>query len=204
MSKVINMNALKEARVKTVEIPEVELSALRVTVAALAKMHLELIRLYEEESHLKKHHKAYLHIRDHADQVCKEDKEKVNAMLQQFIQGDFDYENTPVVEEREFDPEDCRGCADYDECKKAAEEDGLDVFALPEGLVVMSTEDLGVMQDDMLALTETVDHLVSVYRGMMSGKGVDMKEMFSMLEGASKQSQEVFKRWDDAGMMELA
>ena len=85
MSKVINMNALKEARVRTVEIPEVELSALRVTVAALAKMHLELIRLYEEESHLKKHHKAYLHIRDHADQVCKEDKEKVNAMLQQFI-----------------------------------------------------------------------------------------------------------------------
>ena len=204
MSKVINMNALKEARVKTVEIPEVELSALRVTVASLAKMHLELIRLYEEESHLKKHHKAYLHIRDHADQVCKEDKEKVNAMLQQFIRGDFDYENTPVVEEREFDPEDCKGCADYDECKKAAEEDGLDVFALQEGLVVMSTEDFGVMQDDMLALTETVDHLVSVYRGMMSGKGVNMKEMFSMLEGASKQSQEVFKRWDDAGMMELA
>ena len=36
MNNVINMKALKEAKVKTVEIPEAELSLLRFSVATLA------------------------------------------------------------------------------------------------------------------------------------------------------------------------
>ena len=175
MSKVINMNAVKEAKVKTVEIPEAELSMLRFSVATLAEMHLNLIGLYEKESHLKKHHKAYLHVRDHADQVCADDKKKVHQLLEQLI---VDGPDAKEDTERGFDPDWCAGCDNYEECSREAESDEeLDVFSLPEGMVVMDTGTLGVMQDDMLALTETVDHLVSVYRGMIAGKGVDMAEM---------------------------
>ena len=205
MNNVINMKALKEAKVKTVEIPEAELSLLRFSVATLAEMHLNLISLYEKESHLKKHHKAYLHVRDHADQVCAEDKKKVITMLEELITDDTD--SVEDDSERGFDPDWCAGCENYEECSadtSKGRQDPVDVFSLPEGMVVMSTDTLGVMQDDMLALTETVDHLVSCYRSMISGKGIDVREMYSMLEGASKQSQEVFKRWDDAEMMELA
>lgn len=201
MSKVINMNALKEAKMKTVEIPEAELSLLRFSVAALAEMHLNLIGLYEKESHLKKHHKAYLHVRDHADQVCAEDKEKVEALLRQLL-DDASEEGDEA--DRGFDPDWCAGCENYEECSKEADTEEMDVFDLPEGMVIMDTGTLGVMQDDMLALTETVDHLVAVYRDMIAGQGVDAKTMFSMLKAASAQSQEVFKRWDEAEMAELA
>ena len=204
MSKVINMNAVKEAKVKTVEIPEAELSLLRFSVAALAEMHLNLIGLYEKESHLKKHHKAYLHVRDHADQVCAEDKEKVNQLLEQLI-VDGSADRTKDAE-RGFDPDWCAGCENYEACsqEEASSDREMDVFDLPEGMVIMDTGTLGVMQDDMLALTETVDHLVSVFRDMIAGKGVDAKTMLLMLKAASEQSQEVFKRWDEAEMAELA
>ena len=204
MSKVINMNAVREAKVKTVEIPEAELSLLRFSVATLAEMHLNLISLYEKESHLKKHHKAYLHVRDHADQVCADDKKKVQDLLEQLIAEvpETDDEDT----ERGFDPDWCAGCENYEVCSReeTASDKEMDVFDLPEGMVVMDTGTLGVMQDDMLALTETIDHLVSVYRDMIAGKGVDAKTMFTILKAASEQSQEVFKRWDEAEMAELA
>lgn len=204
MSKVINMNAVREAKVKTVEIPEAELSLLRFSVATLAEMHLNLISLYEKESHLKKHHKAYLHVRDHADQVCADDKKKVYHLLEQLI---ADVQEAGAEDtERGFDPDWCAGCENYESCsREEASSDGEpDVFDLPEGMVVMDTGTLGIMQDDMLALTETIDHLVWVYRDMIAGRGIDAKTMFAMLKAASEQSQEVFKRWDEAEMAELA
>ena len=61
-----------------------ELSQLIYDMNHLALMHKNLIRLYEEESRLKKHHKAYLHIRDYADKVCADDKKTVAAIQNRY------------------------------------------------------------------------------------------------------------------------
>lgn len=202
MSKVINLNAMKDAAMKTVEIPEAELSLLRFSVAELAKMHLELISLYEKESHLKKHHKAYLHVRDHADQVCIDDKKKVQELLGQLM-AEAGAGDSPEATDRGFDPDWCAGCENYEECSAEASE-GLDFFDLPDGMVIMDTETLGEMQDDMLSLTETVDHLVAVYKDLIGGRAVSAMHVFQMLKAASEESREVFRKWDSANMAELA
>lgn len=202
MSKIINMNAVREAKMKTVEIPEAELAMLRFSVSELAKMHLNLIGLYEKESHLKKHHKAYLHIRDHADQVCIDDKKKVQELLGQLIAetGSGD----PADEgDHGFDPDWCAGCENYEECSREAYTE-MDFFDLPDGMVIMDTETLGAMQDDMLSLTETVDHLVAVYKDLIGGKAISAMHVAQMLKAASEESREVFQRWDSAVMAELA
>ena len=67
-----------------VTIPADELAQLIYDMNHLALMHKNLIRLYEEESRLKKHHKAYLHIRDYADKVCADDKKTVAAIQNRY------------------------------------------------------------------------------------------------------------------------
>lgn len=67
-----------------VSIPAGELSQLIYDMNHLALMHKKLIGLYEEESRLKKHHKAYLHIRDYADKVCAADKKTVATIQNRY------------------------------------------------------------------------------------------------------------------------
>ena len=50
----------------------------------LIYMHKRLISYYEKESELKKHHKAYLHVRDEADRVCNRDKEVLQNLLKKY------------------------------------------------------------------------------------------------------------------------
>jgi hypothetical protein len=177
------MNMNKNAT-RMVEIPETLMNALFVTVNELANMHYELIRLYEVESQLKKHHKAYLHVRDHAEAVCAEDKQKVLCMMKGLM---------ALMEAHE-----------QDKMEPEQEEKELDVFDLPEGMVIMSTDTLGIMQDDMLLLAEEVDHMVGVFRSLLSGRAVDRNSMDQMLREASESVEDVFSRWDDADLTELA
>jgi hypothetical protein len=178
-----NMNLNKNITCM-VEIPETVLAGLFGSVNELANMHYELIQLYEVESQLKKQHKAYLHVRDHAEAVCAADKQKVLSIMEKLVD---------LMEDH-----------DKSEKKSAPENKKLDVFNLPEGMVVMSTDTLGIMQDDMLLLAEEVDHMVGVFRSLLSGRTIDGKSMDQMLRVASNTVEDVFTRWDDADLTELA
>lgn len=68
-------------KVKTVEIPEAELDMLKNTINSLLFMHLDLIGYYETESDLKKHHRAYLHVREEAEEKIKEHIDEINHIL---------------------------------------------------------------------------------------------------------------------------
>lgn len=50
-------------------------------------MHKNSIQMYETESALKKRYKAYLHVRDKADEMCRIDKQAIDVILDH-------YENT--------------------------------------------------------------------------------------------------------------
>ena len=55
---------------KNVTVPESMITMLFGDVTALHGMLARMISMYALESELKKHHKAYLHVRDEADELC--------------------------------------------------------------------------------------------------------------------------------------
>ncbi|MCD8379170.1 MAG: hypothetical protein LUC95_02340 [Lachnospiraceae bacterium] len=199
-------------------------------VSELVQMHYALILLYREESYLKKHHKAYLHVRDKADEACKRDVSRMVVLMHNTLemmaavkeaeetaeavgQAALDQESADDVKKNvkiEMPDElSCNDCPYQEECGNAGmkhgETDGkLDVFALPEGRVYMSTKTLGVMQDDMLALTEGIDQLVSIFRALMRGQSVPDKIVQDAVEANAGLSEDVFSRWDNADLISLA
>lgn len=178
-----------------IEIPAVALTQLFYDVQILAKMHQDLIRMYEKESMLKKQHKAYLHVRDQADEMCRFDKQTVDVILDHYVNPKkymdqaICFHNT--LRERSGERNDNRT------------KEKMDVFDLPHGMVMMSTGTLGVMQDDMLALTVAVDQLADAFRSMEKGGGYNRNEMNQLIGSASDLARDVFNRWDDAELGEL-
>lgn len=69
---------------ETVEMPKALVVQMFMDVHALAQMHENLIEMYEIEGQLKKQHKAYLHVRDKAEKMCKNDKADVNEILDHY------------------------------------------------------------------------------------------------------------------------
>lgn len=237
---MMEMNDKKQYQtpVQMVTIPAPILTQLFFDVHYLADMHQNLICMYERESALKKHHKAYLHVREEADEMCSQDKIRVKTILDHYENPDKHFEKAiqfhdalmqqddpfrkrgkheKKEEERPaasiilvplMDEEDCEDCPHKEECKihetpEVKEEKKLDAFALPDGMVMMSTGTLGVMQDDMLALTMVVDHLVQVFKDIDEGGGYDRYAAHKLVGEAVGLSQDVFKRWDEADLAEL-
>lgn len=79
-----NMKKIVDEPAGMVQVPEVMLAQMYSDIHELVKMHRKLIALYEEESQLKKSHKAYLHVRDHADEVCRMDKKRVAEIREHY------------------------------------------------------------------------------------------------------------------------
>ncbi|MCD8122492.1 MAG: hypothetical protein LUE65_09705 [Clostridiales bacterium] len=199
-------------------------------VSELVQMHYALILLYREESYLKKHHKAYLHVRDKADEACKRDVSRMVVLMHNTLEmmatvkeaeetAEAVYKAAPDQKSADDvkknvkiempDELSCDDCPYQEECGNAGmkhgEMDGkLDVFALPEGRVYMSTKTLGVMQDEMLALTEGIDQLISIFRALMRGQSVPDKIVQDAVEANAGLSEDVFSRWDNADLISLA
>lgn len=188
--------------VATVEVPEKALNRLLEITDGLVRMHLELIHLYEQESYLKKHHKAYLHVRDHAEAVCESDKHTISEMLEslhpdKLFAEDDDGDDVMDV----FDPKKCADCPCYDECDEYVNRKRVSPGSV--AVVMMTTETLGQMQDDMIALTGQIDQLTGIFRNMVAGGSISPEALETVLAGASKLSDEVFDRWDNADMVAM-
>ncbi len=206
-------------------------------VSELVQMHYGLIQLYEEESYLKRHHKAYLHVRDKADEICRRDISRMGDLmyhtLEMIVAVKEAEEKAAAAKEpaqgksaaedmnKDFKKDilthlSCEGCPYQEECEKEGvkeyqmetnehpEENKIDVFALPEGRVYMSTKTLGVMQDDMLALTDGIDHLIYLFRALMRGEEVEDEIILEAIDANAELSEDVFDRWDRADMVRLS
>ena len=112
-----NINNTNEA----ILVPKSEMINILLGTVQLARMHLRLIDLHEEESRLKKRHQAYLHVRDYADQICEEDKEQVASIIDNIF-PDVNLRDSKSVISIEtaayFDPALCEGCPGFDGCKE--------------------------------------------------------------------------------------
>lgn len=220
--------------VELIEIPAACVTQLFFDVHCLLGMHEQLIRMYEVESMLKKHHKAYLHIREKADEMCRADKELMSEIIDHYqnpakymdetlrfhnllMKLDEECGESPVYPTAEeiykrikaLQEDETGQDKSLDEAKVgavngAASENAsggkgsVDRHKIPETMVMMSAETLGVMQDDMLALTVVVDHLVEAIRRIKEGGFLHANAMEMLTKEAAKFSREVFERWDSA------
>lgn len=206
------MNEKPRMSVDVIKIPAACVTQMYFDVQRLLEMHGELIRMYETESSLKKHHKAYLHIRDEADEMCRRDKEAM-ALITDHYQNPAKYMEHAICFHnrlKEFDKEigEREGIPTFEEIMKKQADlkdapEVLDVFGLPSGMVMMSTDTLGVMQDDMLALTVVVDRLVEAFREIEQSGWYNKGIMSTLTGEAAGLASDVFSRWDDADLAEL-
>lgn len=169
-----------------------ELTMLRTDLNLSLRMLRDLIRLHLQESNLKKHHKAYLHVREQMDELCRESWEKADGIMAHYMMPANAIEgNTPD------DACDCDGefCGNELVGKGKRKENS---NKKPEGMVLMSDKCLGVMQDDMLALTEGIDLIAKLVRSLMAGQPMHRGILETAISMAEEVSEDVFRRWDDA------
>lgn len=187
----------------TITIPVEAFEHMFVIMGALSQMHLRLINLYEIESDLKKRHKAYLHIREQAEEICKEDRKTVFAMIESLNPNNF-----PKVEsamsavsqpKNAFDSEQCVGCASLDAC--ASRDDKQNAGSTDNATVLMSTDTLGQMQEDMINLCNLIDRFMDLFACLLSGRPVSEEDLSAVMHEAVDLTDEVIERWDEADMV---
>lgn len=207
------------AGMEMIEFPTAVLTQMFFDVHLLAQMHKDLIDMYEKESALKKHHKAYLHVRDAANEMCRVDKQAVDLILDHYknpgrymdqancfhnhLKDRFEKGSEKCEAERDIPSEKCDEGRKQDAVRRESAEE-MDAFDLPHGMVMMSTGTLGTMQDDMLALAYAVDQLVDAFNDIAEGGGYDRNKMNIITGSASDLARDVFNRWDDAEMAVLS
>ena len=186
-------------------VPAAVLEQLCDDMESLGGMLGELVGLYEKESRLKKHHRAYLHVREYADKACIRYKEKMKEISNHWMDQKVTCEdmgcknptNDPYVEDV------LNGKVRTEEGPDDSAEEPVEFSKLPKGMVLMTSDSLGVMHDDVICLTEALDTMVALFKALMAGCPISKPDMESVLNMTSAMSEEIFSRWEDAEMIEL-
>lgn len=177
-------------------VPDAVLTQMMADMDCLGGMLGDLIGLYEKESQLKKHHRAYLHVREHADQACKYYKEKMKEIANHWV------DQKVTCEDMGCQPSNDPYEKDFVKDSKMEKYQVQDQ-EFPKGMVLMSSESLGVMQDDVICLTEAVDTMAALFKALIAGCPMQKEDMQSVVNMTSALSEEIMKRWEEAEMIEL-
>lgn len=178
------------------KVPEFVIIQMFKDMEQLGKMLKELIALHQEETRLKKHHKAYLHVREYTDVVCKEHEKKMDAIQDRWKEPAFACEDfgcecgTQEAEETEIVENETKGTmSDSDDS---------------DGMVMMSGKTLGIMQDDLFILAETIDVLILAMKAVMSGRAIPDAKMAQMLVVMATMTDMITSRWEELEFKELS
>lgn len=186
-------------------VPGAVLKQLLADMYCLGGMLSELVTLYEKESLLKKHHRKYLHVREYADKKCGCYKEKMKEIFdhwrdQKVTCEDMGCKNPtddPYVEDV------LNGNVKEEKAVEPPTEETVEFSKLPKGMVLMTSDSLGVMHDDVICLTEGLDVMVALLRAIMAGCPMKKEDVEEVVNMTSDMSEEVFRRWEEAEMIEL-
>ena len=186
-------------------VPDAVLKQLFADMYCMGGMLSELVTLYEKESLLKKHHRKYLHVREYADKKCIFYKDKMKEISNRWSDQKVTCEdmgcknptNDPYVEDV------LNGNVAEEDAAKLPAEESVEFSKLPKGMVLMTSDSLGVMHDDVICLTEGLDVMVALLRAVMAGCPMKKEDVESVVNMTSDMSEEVFRRWEEAEMIEL-
>lgn len=161
---------------KNVTVPESMISMLFGDVTALHGMLARMISMYALESELKKHHKAYLHVRDEADELCQIYSCALSAMKKRW----------DAVLLQEF------GRNALKNAPEKKEQSG----------VLMSNESFENIMDDTLCLTECIDvlsdNLESIVKAVALPETVK-SQYINITNSARAVADDVLERWMNMG-----
>lgn len=178
-------------------VPEFVVKQIFSDMEHMGKMLQELIDLHQEETKLKKHHKAYLHVREYTDVVCREHEKKLENIQdrwkeKKFCCGDMGCECSESDSELE---------ADVIVENEVEETMASDDFT--ENMVMMSGKTLALMQEDLFVLAETIDVLILAMKAVMSGRVAPDAKVAQMLAIMETMTDFITSRWEEAEMSEI-
>lgn len=203
---------MKEIRVS---VPLTEINRYFRNMRDLLGIHAELVRLLETEAALKKHHRAYLHVRERIDQLIKETAPQLEKIAEDIAEAMKVDAPESLIEEDEsgcegcpcFDCEgDCLSCPEspcYDGKEESpfadAENDG-EVVVIPKQKYDMMVEDLLTMAEliDMVSDMRTKDvRAIQEFGKLFPAYAEYEKNRLSLYREAAKEAEDIMNRWDE-------
>lgn len=202
-------------KVTTITISAKYAAAYMENTKSLFKALWELTDLIREESKLKQHHRAYLHVRDNIDEKVKEAREIMFKVSGDMLRTSFkskEHEETADCEECVCSdcPHDCLSCKDSPCC------DGRDAgndtpFADAEdeddASILLSQRMYDDMIDDLLTMAELIDMVCDMRTTDMKairelskyipGFAAFEKNRLSVYRDAAKEAEDIINRWDE-------
>lgn len=153
---------------------------------ALFKALWELTDLIRQESDLKKHHRAYLHVREAIDEKVKETRRIMTKVSVDMLALPF------VV--------DVAKCAQCDEDTPFADTEDAESVSLPK-------EEYDLMIDDLLTMSEIIQCVADMrpqdakaiceFGKFVPAFAAYEKNRLSLYREAAKEAEEIFDRWAD-------
>lgn len=154
----------------------------------LISMTADLIKLIREEETLRKHHRAYLHVRENILEGCNELMAHINAELVKHSEG----KNFGYIPKSEFNGSYPFAEADDDE---------------DEETVTISKKQYEDMIDDLLTMAELIDmvsdmrtkdiHFIQEMAKLMPTYAEYEKSRLALYREAAKDAEAIFDRWKD-------
>lgn len=177
----------------------------------LRQMLEALIDMYHTESALKKHHKAYLHIREEAEEMC----DMFTAAIQMMDERNKEMkEDAMKMEKNKMDvaqtmENPCAGCTECcgscfdDLLKEILPEHQLAMLRTLEKLeksgggVIFTVNAYDKAVDDMLCLCEGIDIMMEVMKAVFSGEPVTKQAVEQLMSMIQCMADEICERWSE-------
>lgn len=207
-------------KIKTITVSAKEAVAYMENNNALFRALWKLTDLLRLESDLKKHHRAYLHVREEIDEKVKEARILLNKVSMDGLKSSIKYnapDNAPNCKDcvcYNCD-EDCSVCAfspcseeDEDECDEDYPfEDAEDDETDDENAIVLPKQKYNDMVEDLLTMAELID-MVCDMRTYDEGEirklarfvpafAAYERNRLRLYRDAAKEAESIMDRWDD-------
>ena len=203
---------MKEIRVS---VPLTEINRYFRNMRDLLGIHAELVRLLETEAALKKHHRAYLHVRERIDQLIKETAPQLEKIAEDIAEAMKVDAPESLIEE---DESGCEGCPCFDcegdclSCPESPCYDGKEEspFADAENdgeVVVIPKEKYDMMVEDLLTMAELIDMVsdmrtkdvraIQEFGKLFPAYAEYEKNRLSLYREAAKEAEDIMNRWDE-------
>jgi hypothetical protein len=140
----------------TYPLSNAELYSLLEDYHEIFSMYRELERLVLEESRLKKHHRAYIHVSEEIEEVVRRNRMKLIEKAGTNVNDYLGSRNAASAKREKSECESCP-CNGCDSCGDCAVSPCFTEEAQEDAIVTMSKTDFDGLIDDVLTLAELVD-----------------------------------------------
>lgn len=188
MKNITNTAVTKVQDNSKVELTKEEFLKLVSSVDTLFNMHMTLIEFYQEESELKKHHRAYLHVRDAAEAQINDDLEVIPGIL--------DAMSDILRNQTHGKCQDCK-------VTPLPKSETTEVKEDEDPCVIMKMDDLYAMQQDMINLTDAIDILAKYYIATKYQAPINKQHYDDTVHRAKSLADEVFTKWENSTIEEI-